>query len=257
MNIIRVKLPEGVQRFKPFTVKDYRDFLLVSTEMKMNPDEAQQILDELLEEIYPDVDPAYREYVFLNVLTSSTGKTKIPLCFECPTCKKEKRFMLNLQVEALKPIVLKTAGLEIKFKYIKPSSDYAKTFLDAIESVSDGYNTYGWNELPEDVKDQVIDSISFDEFENIVKQMYTIKIEQTIRCCDSHELKYIGLLPIYKLLLNPDEIFLFYRINHLLNKADYSIGDIMNMLPAERGFALALVEKDVKEANSNAANRIS
>lgn len=163
---------------------------------------------------------------------------------------------LNLQIEALKPIVLETAGLKITFKYVKPSSDYAKTFLEAIERVSDGVNDYEWNELPEDVREQVIDSISFAEFEEVVKQMHTIKIEQKIKCCESHDLRYIGLLPLFKLLLNPDEIFLFYRINHLLTKSSYSIGDIMNMLPVERGIALTLVEKDVKEAN-NAKNRIS
>lgn len=256
MNIIRIKLPDGVQRFKPFTVKDYRDFLLVSTEIKMNPSEEQIILDELLEEIYPDVDPAFREYIFLNVFTSSLGKTRVPLCFTCPTCKKERKMLLNLQVEALKPIVLETAGLKIKFKYVKPSTDYAKTFLEAIESVSDGINEYVWSELPEDVRDQVIDSISFSEFEEVVKQMHTIKIEQKIKCCETHDLRYVGLLPLFKLLLNPDELFIFYRINHLLAKSNYSIGDVMNMLPVERGIALTLVEKDVKEAN-NAKTRIS
>lgn len=256
MNIIRIKLPDGVQRFKPFTVKDYRDFLLVSTEIKMNPSEEQIILDELLEEIYPDVDPAFREYIFLNVFTSSLGKTRVPLCFTCPTCKKERKMLLNLQVEALKPIVLETAGLKIKFKYVKPSTDYAKTFLEAIESVSDGINEYVWSELPEDVRDQVIDAISFSEFEEVVKQMHTIKIEQKIKCCETHDLRYVGLLPLFKLLLNPDELFIFYRINHLLAKSNYSIGDVMNMLPVERGIALTLVEKDVKEAN-NAKTRIS
>ena len=256
MNIIRIKLPDGVQRFKPFTVKDYRDFLLVSTEIKMNPSEEQIILDELLEEIYPDVDPAFREYIFLNVFTSSLGKTRVPLCFTCPTCKKERKMFLNLQVEALRPIVLETAGLKITFKYVKPSSDYAKTFLEAIERVSDGVNDYAWSELPEEVREQVIDSISFAEFEEVVKQMHTIKIEQKIKCCESHDLRYVGLLPLFKLLLNPDELFLFYRINHLLSRSNYSVGDIMNMLPAERGIVLSLVERDVKEAN-NAKNRIS
>lgn len=256
MNIIRIKLPEGVQRFKPFTVKDYRDFLLVSTEIKMNPEEEQTILDELLEEIYPEVDPAFREYIFLNVFTSSIGKTKIPLCFTCPTCNKERRMLLNLQVEALKPIVLEAAGLKITFRYVKPSTDYAKTFLDAIERVSDGINDYLWTELPEEVREQVIDSISFAEFEEVVKQMHTIKIEQKISCCESHDLKYIGLLPLFKLLLNPDELFIFYRINHLLAKSNYSISDLMDMLPVERNIALTLVEKDVKEAN-NAKNGVS
>jgi hypothetical protein len=32
-NIIRCKLPDGIHRFKPFTVADYRDFLLVRNDM--------------------------------------------------------------------------------------------------------------------------------------------------------------------------------------------------------------------------------
>ena len=139
---------------------------------------------------------------------------------------------------------------------MKPSNDYAKTFLEAIESVSDGTNSYLWQELPEEVREQVIDSISFTEFEEVVKQMHTIKIEQKVKCCESHDLRYIGLLPLFKLLLNPDELFLFYRINHLLTKSNYSISDLMNMYPVERNIALTLVEKDVKEAN-NAKNGIS
>lgn len=257
MNVIRIKMPDGgAKRFKPFTVKDYRDFLLVSADMKGNPSEEQLILDELLEELYPDVDPIFREYIFMNVFTSSIGKTKLPLSFKCPTCGKEKRILLNLAVPALQPIVLETAGLKIKFKYVKPSTDYAKTFLEAIESVSDGDNEYAWTELPEEVRDQVIDSISFSEFETIVKKMHTILIEQKIKCCDTHELRYTDLLGLYKLILNPDELFTFYRINHLLVKSSYTFGDLMDMLPVERNIALTLVEKDVKEAN-NAKTRIS
>lgn len=164
--------------------------------------------------------------------------------------------MLNLAIPALQPIVLETAGLKIKFKYVKPSNDYAKTFLEAIESVSDGDNAYAWDELPEDVRDQVIDTISFAEFENVVKKMHTILIEQKIKCCDTHELRYTDLLGLYKLILNPDELFTFYRISHLLVKNNYSFGDLMNMILVERNIALSLVEKDVKEAN-NAKTRIS
>lgn len=256
MNIIRVKMPDGVKRFKPFTVSDYRDFLLVSTEIKSDPKDEQNILNELLEEIYPDEEPALREYIFLNVFTSSIGKTKIPLVFRCPTCQKEKKMLLNLEQHALQPIVLETSGLRIKFRYVIPTEDYAQTFIDSIESVSDGENEYKWSELDESIRESVIDSISFEEFEKVVREMGTIKIRQRVTCCETHEINYNRLLPIFKLMLNPDELFTFYRINHLLTKSNYSIGDLMNMIPVERNIALTLVEKELKEVK-NAKNGVS
>lgn len=249
MNIIRVKLPEGAKRFKAFTVQDYRDFLLMSTEMKSCPDEARDILDELLDELYPDVDPVYREYVFLNVFTSSIGKTKIPLVFTCPTCGKEKRMFLNLSQQALTKITLETSGLTISFRYVRPSDDYAKTFLNAIHSVSDGDTVCMWDELDQETKDQIIDTISFEDFERVIKQMRTIKVEQRVKCCETHTISYDSLLNLFTLLLNPDELFTFYRINHVLAKSNYRITDLMSMLPVERNIAMTLVDKDLKEAS--------
>lgn len=257
MNIIRIKMPYGVRRFEPFNVSQYRDFLLVSSDMKTNPNEEQTILDELLEELYPDVESVFREYVFLNVFTSSIGKTKIPLVFSCPDCGKEKKMLLNLAQKALQPISLEAGGLTINFKYVVPSDDFAQTFIDSIFSVSDGDNEFLWEELEDDVKENVIDSISFREFETVIQKMYTICVDHKVSCCNSHRIFYNRLLPIFKLILNPDELFTYYRINHLLTKSNYSFGDVMNMLPVERNIALTLVEKDLKEANQNAKNRIS
>ncbi|MGZ7259794.1 T4 family baseplate hub assembly chaperone, partial [Streptococcus pyogenes] len=48
-NIIRCVLPDGVHRFKPFTVADYRDFLLVRNDMQHKTYEEQKvIIKELL-----------------------------------------------------------------------------------------------------------------------------------------------------------------------------------------------------------------
>ena len=256
MNVIRVKLPSGTKRFKPFSVSDYRDFLLVSVDIRNNPEEEQLILDELLEEIYPDEDPVFREFIFLNVLISSIGKSRLPLVFTCPTCGKDKRMLLNLGVKALEPIELETSGLKIKFNYVKPSDDYADTFIRAIESVEDSNGVYKWEDLNDENRESVIDSISFEDFEKVIREMRTIRITQRIGCCEQHELNYDRLLPIFKLMVNPDEMFTFYRVNHLLTKANYSISDLMAMVPVERGIALSLVEKDVKEA-SNAKSRVS
>lgn len=50
-NIVRCEMPDGVHRFKPFTVADYRDLLLVRNDMNNKPvEEQKQLLDELLED---------------------------------------------------------------------------------------------------------------------------------------------------------------------------------------------------------------
>ena len=41
-NIVRCELPDGVQRFKPFTVEDYRDLLLVRNDMNTKSEEDQK-----------------------------------------------------------------------------------------------------------------------------------------------------------------------------------------------------------------------
>ena len=56
--------------------------------------------------------------------------------------------------------------------------------------------------------------------------------------------KYTDIVDVFKLLVNPDEIFTFYQINHTLVKSNYSLNSIMKMIPAERGFVLKLIEKD-------------
>ena len=43
-NIVRCELPDGVHRFSPFTVSDYRDFLLVRNDMNTKSPEDQENL---------------------------------------------------------------------------------------------------------------------------------------------------------------------------------------------------------------------
>lgn len=246
--IIRCHLPTGVQRFEPFTVADYRDFLLIRNEIQNNPDDKYKIIDELLEEYYGDYPEEYRGYIFLLVLTSSTGKSKIPVSFECPVCGKTKRHLFNLEQSPLKKPVIQTAGIELSFRFPKViSDDYGKLFLDTIDTVKDDQGEYPWDSLSDEDKAQVIEAITYQDFEKLIERLHPLYFTLTTRCCESHKLVYDNIVDIFNLLLNPDEVFTFYQVNHLLTKSSYSIGDIMNMIPLERNIALSLVERDSKK----------
>lgn len=246
MNIVRVKLPSGIKRFKPFTVSEYRDMLLIRNEMKTNPDERQDILDQMLEELYPEFDKFEREYIFLCVFIASIGKSKIPLSFECPHCHKEVKFVLDINQDPLKSPEIRVNNITFKFRLPSEYAEPDVLFQQTIEEVSDGEATYKWKDIPE-YHSALIDMISFDDFSNLTKQFCPIRVERTITCCKTHEIRYTRLLELFELLVDPNEIFTFYRINRVLTKHNYQLSDVMNMFPVERSIALTLIEKEMKE----------
>lgn len=246
MNIIRVKLPDGVKRFKPLTVSDYRDLLLIRNEMKSNPEERQEILDQMLEELYPEYAKFEREYIFLCVLIASIGKSKIPLSFECPSCHKDVKFLLDIHQQPLTKPELKINNITFKFRLPTEHAEPDVLFRETIDEVSDGESTYKWKDIPE-YHSTLIDMISFNDFEQLTKQFSPIKVDRTVTCCKQHVIKYNRLLELFELLVDPNEIFTFYRINRVLAKHQYQLADVMNMFPVERSIALTLIEKEMKE----------
>ncbi|ARW57616.1 baseplate [Kosakonia phage Kc304] len=248
-NIVRCKLPDGVHRFKPFTVADYRDFLLVRNDMNTKSKEEQiELIDELLADYFDEYPKSWRPYIFISVFTSSIGKTKIPVSFECPTCGAKKRFMLNLSQEPLVAPVIETSGIKIKFKYPDEiNEDLVELISKNIDTVQDSDSEYKWSELDDETKVQVIDSIDYKAFESLVKKLKPLHIEVSFKCCSEYKFVYDSLIDIFKILLNPDEVFSFYQVNHLLVKSHYDLNSVMAMIPIERSIALSLVEKDLKK----------
>ncbi|AHY25173.1 baseplate hub assembly catalyst [Pectobacterium bacteriophage PM2] len=246
--IVRCKLPDGVHRFKPFTVEDYRDFLLIRNELNTKTSEEQQeLLDELLEDYFYEYPKSWRPFIFINVYTSSIGKTRIPVVFECSECKKTKQVLFNLKTEALENPVIETAGIKIYFKYPEKTYDSnTELILDNIDSISDENGKYSWASLSEEDRLSVIDAIDLDSLEILLKKMKPFYFELKYGCCKKNISVYDNIVPIFKLLLNPDEVFTFYQVNHLLVKYHYDLNSIMNMIPIERNIALSLVEKDLK-----------
>lgn len=250
-NIIRCKLPDGVHRFKPFTVADYRDFLLVRNDMiSKSYDEQQEIVSELAADYFGDYDPSIQKYLFLHVFTGSIGKTKIPVTFECPTCGKVHRKLFNISTESgiSNPTIELNDDTKIVFKF--PSREYddsTKLILENITGIEFNNEKYEWESLDSETQMNVIDMIEIEKFEEIVKRLKPIYFELKLKCCGDHNIVYDDLSSIFNLLINPDEVFPFYEINHILAKNNYDITSIMNMLPSERSIALALIERDNKK----------
>lgn len=249
-NIVRCELPDGVQRFKPFTVEDYRDFLLVRNDMNTKPAEEQkQLITELMNDYFGDYPAEYHPYIFLKVFLSSIGKTKIPVRMKCPICGKYKQYLFSLQQPPLNNPEVSVAGLTLKFKKpLEIIEDTGKMILDHIVSVSDSEGEYAWDDLNDSNKLTVIDAIDVETLEQIIAQMKPFNFELKTSCCDKTTvLKYDNIVDIFKLLLHPDEIFTFYQINHrLVSQGKYDLNSIMRMLPIERGITLSLIEKDLK-----------
>lgn len=248
-NIVRCVLPDGVHRFKPFSVSDYRDFLLIRNDMNTKTlDEQELILNEVIEEYFRDIPPAWRPYAFLQVFTSSIGKTKIPVSYECIECNKVKRVLFNLHQKALINPCVDVAGIKIQFKFPdNDSGDLVSLIKDNIHSVSDSDSTYLWVDLSDDDRLNVINAIDSEAFEKIIKSMKPIHFELNLGCCKPRTIVYNNILDLFKLLIHPDEVFTFYQINHVLVKNNYDLSSVMNMIPVERNIALSLIEKDIKK----------
>lgn len=250
-NIIRCKLPDGIHRFKPFTVADYRDFLLVRNDMISKSDEEQKnIINELAADYFGEYAETIQKYIFLHVFTGSIGKTKIPVTFECPTCGKVHKRLFNLSTEEglNNPTIPISDNVKLGFKFpTVECSDSGKLVLNSIDTVEFNDTVYKWADIAEESKMAIIDMIDIDKFEQIVKSLKPLYFELKLKCCSEHTIIYDDLNSIFNLLINPDEVFPFYEINHILVKNNYDMTAIMNMLPSERSIALALIERDNKK----------
>lgn len=244
-NIVRCKLPTGVHRFKPFTVADYRDFLLVRNDLNgKSPEEQLELIEELLADYYGEYPETYRPYIFIKTFTSSIGKTKLPVQFKCKTCDKDKMTFFDLDLPDLNNPIIETCGITITLKFPERKvTDTTQYILDNILSVNDG-EEHSWDSLSNEDKQDVIDAITIEALEDLLKQIKPVYRELNLRCCNTTKSVYDNILNIFKLILNPDEVFSFYQTNHMLAKNHYDVNSVMKMLPIERTIVLSLIEKD-------------
>lgn len=249
-NIIRCKLPEGVKRFKPFTVSDYRDFLMVRNDMTHKSEEEQSVvIDELTQDYFDDLPETYRHYAFLSVFTGSIGKTKIPIAYECPVCGKKHKRLFNIAQAPLERRMFELSN-EITLTFNIPKEvnglEPFDLFIKCVDTVINFENEYKWTDLSEGTQSDILDLIDMEKFDEIIGSLYPINFSMVVSCCNKDTLVFKDLKSIFKLLINPDEVFQFYEINHILSKNGYNLNSVMEMIPVERSFALALVEKDAK-----------
>lgn len=257
-NIIRCKLPDGIHRLKPFTVEDYRDLILVRADLDNHDDKEQKlILEELLEEYFPDLPKVWREYAFLLTFTSSLGNSIIQFVIECPKCGKKHPAALNLRLAPLTNPSVPVANIIANFKFPESNdSTDVDLILNNIKSLSDKTgNEYPWDQLEAESKNDFIDAIDKATLEKILKKLKPFNFSRNFSCCDiHHQLKYDNLLDIFKFLLGKDDAYSFYQINNLMVKHNYEYGAILKMLPIERSFALSIIEKEIK---NDAKTRVS
>lgn len=250
-NIIRCKLPDGIHRFKPFTVADYRDFLLVRNDMLSKEiKEQKELVNELAADYFSEYPETWQQYIFLNVFTGSIGKTKIPIVYDCPKCGKTHKRIFNLEQEPLSDPILEINEItSVHFKFPEVNSENLQELvLQNIKGVTHDEKFYEWSSLDEQTKENIIDSIDFESFEKLIKNLKPIHFQLKLKCCGNEsKIVYDDLHSVFNLLINPDEVFSFYEINHILIKNKYDQQAVMNMIPIERSMALSLIERDNKK----------
>lgn len=246
--IIRCRLPDKNVRFSAFTVTDYRDLILLRNDIELYSYEEQlDMMEEIMESYFPDVPENYREYVFIHTLLSSLGKSKIPLVLTCPECGKEINFMANFDSKGIQHIEVETKyGAAIKIRFPENKGNIIEHIQDNILEIKTEQGVFTWQEISEEERLMVIDCIDRDVLEEIIKKSKPLDFSINIGCCNKINLKYQDALSIFKLCIHPEEIFHFYQVNHRLVNHKYDLNSIMKMIPIERSWALALVEKDLK-----------
>lgn len=261
-NIVRCETPEKTFRFQPFKVSDYRDFILVRADLKNHDVKKQEeILNDLLDDYFEGHPKTYQQYFFLKVFTSSIAKTKIPIVFTCPVCGKKIEHIFNIYQDALiNPKIKLSEETTINLKFPdKLETNISKLLLNNITTVEHKGVKYDWSKLDDETKETLFELITVEQLPDVLKAMKPIYFElKTRKCCDkSSTLVYDDLLSIFKLLINPDEIFSFYEINHILSQNGYDTTSIMNMYPIERTIALSAIEKQkVREKKQSGAKNV-
>ena len=239
IDIIRVKLPSGTKRFPMFTVRDQLSFLLTSADMEGKPiTEQQKMLDEILDILYPGLSRTEQENIFTKVYCVSFGKSVIKIRIKGGSGQSEAFMQITDYVlENEYPL---DESITLGFNFPKNRDNSEKLFLECIQYVKQDGVRYEWNALENDTKNDILDLVSIDDMESIVKLLRK-SCHVIVR-----DIEFSDLLTLYKILFNKSELNEFFKTNYLLNKNEVHIEPIMNASPMERSIYVALLAEDLK-----------
>lgn len=244
MDIVRFKIFDKKYRFSPFTVKEYRDLLLVRAELEQD----STALDDLLEYMFPDIDHNYRWFAFMRRYIATVGKDKIKMKYKCSSCEKSNLFIFNIKTDSIeyKKYDVRKTNLRLILKPSVKTDISSLEFLDNIYKVVTDDKEYIWDDMSDDDKKQIYNSIDLIDINNM-KDLSLLSYEYKTRCCNERIVKIYNFIDLYKILFTIDEIFDFYKTNRILTTKGYSNNDLMDMLYVERTIALSLIHNEEKK----------
>lgn len=242
IDIIRVKLEKGIQRFPLLTVRDHLSLLMTSADMEgKTPTEQMTILDEVLDTLYPGYSKTEQEYIFTKVYCASFGKNAIKIGIRTSTGVIET-FMVIQDYELQNEYTLDD-NLVLGFTYPRDREISEKMFLDCIRYIIHDGKRYDWDLLEESTKDDILNVVSMEDMENIItmlrKSCNAVAKENTIDT----------LLPLFKILFTKAELNEFFKTNYLLNRNNLHVDTMMSISPMERSIYVALLGDDLKQRN--------
>ncbi|QPI18046.1 baseplate hub assembly protein [Pectobacterium phage POP12] len=241
IDVIRVKLPSGIKRFKMFTVEDQLRFLLTSADMENKPiSEQYQIMDEVLDILYPGYSKTEQEYIFSKVYIVSFGKNAIKVQITKGNERKESFMVIN-DFELINEYKVNDS-VTLGFNFPKDRKEDETMFLDCISYILHEGTRHEWNVLSENTKNDIVDLIDFEDVKNIIallKKSCHVEIHREVHA--------ESLLKLFRILFSKSEIVDFFKTNFLLNKNGLNIDTMMNISPMERSIYVSLLSEDLKK----------
>ncbi|QDH49121.1 baseplate hub assembly protein [Pantoea phage Phynn] len=245
VNVVRVKLLKGIKRFPLFTVKDHMSFIMTSADMEgKTPSDQQQILDEVLDILFPGLSRTEQECAFVKCYCASFGKNAIKVGIRSAKGVSET-FMIIHDYDLQNEYAV-DENVTLGFTFPAGRGESEKVFLECISYVIHNGTKYTWESLEEETKNNILDLVTMEDMEQIVL-MLTKSCHVTVRDSTLHTLS-----PLFKVLFNKAEMMEFFKTNYLLNKNSLNIDNMMNCSPMERSIYIALLSEDLKNRKESA-----
>lgn len=244
IKFIRFKIFDKTYKFKPFTVKDYRDLLIIRSEYSNDP----TVLDELLEDLYPSIEKQYRFSAFIKVFSSSLGKDKIKVKLTCKEHGNKQAFLdlYTPNIDYTKHTINQGTEYEMNlvFRPGVPGECPVDFIKDSLMYIEQDNKMYEVASLGTQDIDDILANITSKDVNEIMKKCNVINYEILGTCCIKHT--FTDIKSLYEVLFDVSELFEYYKINRYLVKNGYTNNDVMDMMLAERTISVAIVSKEEK-----------